>query len=137
MKFRTITSAAAALAFGAALLVPAAAQAAPLENGGPGLDQGVTRVQNEEGTGVVMNGSADLRWGDGYQRVEHPEGGTWQYGTTNGTYSNFQHGTRKHGCTAKNGHGDFQRITNVQAGKWGYTSVKKSLIDNQAYYHFN
>jgi lactococcin 972 family bacteriocin len=136
MKIHMIASSAAVVAFGAALLAPAAAQATPAV---PTATSGSTliRVANLEGTGVIMPTGSNMRFGDGYQRVEYPEGGTWQYGTTHGTYSNFKHGTRLHGATAKNGEGNSDRKTRVPGGSWAKTEIKKTFTDNQAYYHFN
>ncbi|MEJ5929043.1 lactococcin 972 family bacteriocin [Corynebacterium sp. H128] len=74
--------------------------------------------------------------------TDHPEGGTWNYGTTgpNGggvVYSDFLHDSRPHGSSVTNAHGETDRSAVFTGGAWSHAELPavENEVD-QSFYWF-
>ncbi|CNF06940.1 bacteriocin%2C lactococcin 972 family [Mycobacterium tuberculosis] len=79
--------------------------------------------------GVITMATA----GPAMATVKYVGGGTWDYGATATTWSNYYHGSVCHGSSV---YADavLVRSPNTAAGYWSYASHKAGLAGNQAYW---
>lgn len=66
--------------------------------------------------------------------VSYPEGGTWDYGNSGKTWSNYHHPQFLHRSTACNSQ-ICQRSLDTGGGKWSTISVPWTISGNTWYYY--
>lgn len=66
--------------------------------------------------------------------TSYPEGGTWDYGNSGKTWSNYYHGSKKHRSTACNSY-TCLRSADAAKGNWSYASVSWTVTGNTWYYY--
>ena len=66
--------------------------------------------------------------------ISYPEGGTWDYGNSGKTWSNYHHGSKTHRSTACN---SYTCLRSADAGRrnWSYSSVAWTVTGNTWYYY--
>jgi lactococcin 972 family bacteriocin len=66
--------------------------------------------------------------------TSYPEGGTWSYGNSGKTWSDYHHGSKKHRSTACNSY-TCLRSADAGKGSWSYSSVAWTVTGNTWYYY--
>jgi lactococcin 972 family bacteriocin len=84
-------------------------------------------------TGALAIG-ATLAAGPASAYVSYPEGGTWDYGNSGRTWSNYHHPRNVHRSTACNSQ-TCQRSLDTGSGKWSAISVPWTISGNTWYYY--
>jgi lactococcin 972 family bacteriocin len=112
----------ATAAVGTILVAPVAANAAPNA-------AAASPKSSEVGVLLPDNGITP-------KKVTFPEGGTWDYGTNDGTYSNYFHKTRQHATSVINGNATYKTSGSARPNTWSKVSVFHTWTGNQAFYRF-
>ncbi|MCU1526698.1 MAG: hypothetical protein JWP75_461 [Frondihabitans sp.] len=123
MKIRLFSIALiAAAAVGTILVAPVAAEAA---------QRASLATSDRAEFGVVLPDSATAP-----KTVTFPGGGTWDYGTNAGTYSNYFHKSKKHATSVVNGNATYASSGTARANAWSKVSIFHTWTGNKAFYRF-
>lgn len=69
-----------------------------------------------------------------YAQTKSVGGGTWTYGVNSSVYSEYEHNSKEHGSSVRNGNNQMDTDYNEPAGSTASASISATSSGNQSYY---